>query len=111
MSLNRNLMPEIKKIDAQASFEGGVTVLVTGNMISQDGTINKNFTQSFFLAPQDNGYFVLNDMFRYVGDSNVQCETNGILHQTETHLVQENGIYPIQNYCFMILLSSLWVLV
>ena len=26
------------------------------------------FTQSFFLAPQDKGYFVLNDVFRYVDD-------------------------------------------
>lgn len=92
ISLNCNLMPEINKIDAQASFGGGVTVLVTGNMTSQDGTIKKFFTQSFFLAPQDNGYFVLNDMFRYVDDFTVQCGTNGFLHQTETHLMQEKGI-------------------
>lgn len=100
-------MPEINKIDAQASFGGGVTVLVTGNMTSHDGTIKKFFTQSFFLAPQDNGYFVLNDMFRYVDDFTVQCGTNGFLHQTETHLMQEKGMYDIaENYGFMILLRS-----
>ncbi|KAG8371720.1 hypothetical protein BUALT_Bualt13G0117500 [Buddleja alternifolia] len=56
---------EIKSVDAQESFSGGVNVLVTGYLTGKDSTV-RNFTQSFFLAPQDRGYFVLNDMFRYV---------------------------------------------
>lgn len=41
-------------------------MLVTGYMTGKDN-IERNFTQSFFLAPQDRGgYFVLNDMFQYV---------------------------------------------
>ncbi|KAL0390260.1 UNVERIFIED_CONTAM: Nuclear transport factor 2 [Sesamum calycinum] len=56
---------EIKSVDAQESFNGGVHVLVTGYLAGKDNTV-RNFAQAFFLAPQDRGYFVLNDMFRYV---------------------------------------------
>ncbi|VFQ86315.1 unnamed protein product [Cuscuta campestris] len=61
-----DLRAEIKSIDAQESFNGGVSLLVTGYLTDKDNEI-RNFAQSFFLAPQDqNGFFVLNDMFRYV---------------------------------------------
>ncbi|OWM75888.1 nuclear transport factor 2-like [Punica granatum] len=56
---------EIATADAQASFEGGVSVLVTGILTGEDA-VRRMFTQFFFLAPQDTGYYVLNDMFRYV---------------------------------------------
>ncbi|KAL3615950.1 hypothetical protein CASFOL_040244 [Castilleja foliolosa] len=56
---------EIKSVDAQDSFNGGVDVLVTGYLTGKDNTV-RTFAQSFFLAPQDKGYFVLNDIFRYV---------------------------------------------
>lgn len=61
-----DLRAEIKSIDSQESFNGGVFVLVTGYLMGKDSEIRK-FTQSFFLAPQDQGgFFVLNDMFRYM---------------------------------------------
>ncbi|XP_031374268.1 nuclear transport factor 2-like isoform X2 [Punica granatum] len=56
---------EISTVDAQDSYNGGVLVLVTGYLTGKDN-VRRKFTQSFFLAPQDKGYFVLNDMFRYV---------------------------------------------
>ena len=28
--------------------------------------MRRKFTQTFFLAPQEKGYFVLNDVFRYI---------------------------------------------
>lgn len=58
---------EIKTADAQKSYKDGVTVLVTGCLTGKDN-LRRKFAQSFFLAPQDNGYFVLNDVFRYVED-------------------------------------------
>ncbi|XP_075519622.1 nuclear transport factor 2-like [Primulina tabacum] len=61
---------EIKSVDAQESFGGGFQVLVTGYMIGKDNTV-RNFAQTFFLAPQERGYFVLNDMFRFVDNANV----------------------------------------
>lgn len=61
---------EIKSVDAQESFSGGVHVLVTGYMTGLQNSV-RNFAQSFFLAPQDKGYFVLNDMFRYLDNASV----------------------------------------
>lgn len=58
---------EIKSVDAQESYNGGVHVLVTGYLSGKDNMV-QNFTQTFFLAPQEKGYFVLNDIFRYVED-------------------------------------------
>ena len=40
---------------------------MTGYLTGKD-SLRRKFTQSFFLAPQDKGYFVLNDAFRYVDD-------------------------------------------
>lgn len=57
---------ELKTVDSQESYDGGVHVLVTGCLEGKDNMI-QNFTQTFFLAPQEKGYFVLNDMFQYVG--------------------------------------------
>lgn len=68
LSLNfKEYKAEIKTADSQKSFMEGVTVLVTGCLTGKDN-LRRNFAQSFFLAPQDNGYFVLNDVFRYVED-------------------------------------------
>ncbi|KAH9298846.1 hypothetical protein KI387_030528, partial [Taxus chinensis] len=55
---------EIKTVDSQESFNHGVLVLVTGALLGK--TVRRNFTQSFFLAPQEKGFFVLNDVFRYL---------------------------------------------
>ncbi|XP_027352618.1 ras GTPase-activating protein-binding protein 1-like [Abrus precatorius] len=68
LSLNfKEFKAEIKTADAQKSHKEGVTVLVTGCLTGKDN-MRRKFAQSFFLAPQDNGYFVLNDVFRYVED-------------------------------------------
>ncbi|GAA0169662.1 RNA metabolism protein [Lithospermum erythrorhizon] len=56
---------EISSVDAQDSYEGGVHVLVTGYLTRKDGTL-QNFAQTFFLAPQEVGFFVLNDILRYL---------------------------------------------
>ncbi|KAI4346679.1 hypothetical protein L6164_007552 [Bauhinia variegata] len=70
---------EIKTADAQKSYEEGVTVLVTGCLTGKDN-LRRKFAQSFFLAPQDSGYFVLNDVFRYVEDTEPleQYPVNGV---------------------------------
>lgn len=61
---------EIKTADAQESYEKGVIVLVTGCLTGKD-KIRKKFTQAFFLAPQDKGYYVLNDVFRFMEENEV----------------------------------------
>ncbi|KAL2486163.1 Nuclear transport factor 2 (NTF2) family protein with RNA binding (RRM-RBD-RNP motif) domain [Abeliophyllum distichum] len=70
LSLNYgDLRAEIKSVDAQESFNRGVHVLVTGYLTGKNNAV-RNFSQTFFLAPQDNGYFVLNDIFRYMENVN-----------------------------------------
>ncbi|GAB4840461.1 hypothetical protein Ancab_021230 [Ancistrocladus abbreviatus] len=64
----KNFKAEIKTADAQESYKDGVIVLVTGCLTGKD-SLRKKFAQSFFLAPQVKGYFVLNDVFRYVDDT------------------------------------------
>ncbi|KAL6973483.1 hypothetical protein U1Q18_027670 [Sarracenia purpurea var. burkii] len=71
-----NYKAEIKTADAQESYKEGVIVLVTGCLTGND-SVRKKFTQTFFLAPQENGYFVLNDVFRYVDESE-SLEVNSI---------------------------------
>lgn len=71
------LSAEIISVDAQESYGGGVLVLVTGFMIGKDA-IKKKFTQCFFLAPQEKGYFVLNDVFRYVDANGIEGSAHDI---------------------------------
>ncbi|KAL6851411.1 hypothetical protein ACP4OV_020344 [Aristida adscensionis] len=70
-AINRKIMSmditraEIRAVDAQESLCGGVTVLVMGHL-TEGAAASREFVQSFFLAPQEKGYFVLNDILRYV---------------------------------------------
>ncbi|KAK6921007.1 Nuclear transport factor 2 domain [Dillenia turbinata] len=59
---------EIKTADAQDSYNDGVIVVVTGCLTGKD-SVRRKFTQTFFLAPQEKGYYVLNDIFRYVEET------------------------------------------
>ncbi|XP_058193080.1 nuclear transport factor 2 [Rhododendron vialii] len=78
----RNYKAEIKTADAQDSYKEGVIVLVTGCLTGKEDSVRKKFTQTFFLAPQENGYYVLNDVFRYVDES----------QSLDFNSVSENGI-------------------
>lgn len=55
----------IHSVDAQSSAAGGIIIQVIGEM-SNAGEAWRKFAQTFFLAEQPNGYFVLNDIFRYL---------------------------------------------
>ncbi|GAA5904386.1 uncharacterized protein JCM6883_006472 [Sporobolomyces salmoneus] len=55
----------ISNVDSQSSAEGGIIVQVIGEMSNSNGPWRK-FAQTFFLAEQPNGYFVLNDICRYI---------------------------------------------
>uniref|UniRef100_A0A0C9RMC7 TSA: Wollemia nobilis Ref_Wollemi_Transcript_11109_2259 transcribed RNA sequence n=1 Tax=Wollemia nobilis TaxID=56998 RepID=A0A0C9RMC7_9CONI len=80
---------EIKTVDSQESYNQGVTVLVTGALLGRDD-VKRNFTQSFFLAPQDKGYFVLNDVFRFLDEP----------QQEETRTILVNGVAdPVSQDC------------
>lgn len=86
---------EIKTVDSQDSHEGGVIVMVTGSLSSKTSG-KRNFVQTFFLAPQEKGYFVLNDVFRYLDElpqlavSNLPL-SNGIPEPPQIHIPHEAG--------------------
>ncbi|KAI7748249.1 hypothetical protein M8C21_000363 [Ambrosia artemisiifolia] len=85
LSLNYgDFKAEIKSVDAQESLNNGVSVLVTGYMTGTDN-VQQQFTQSFFLAPQEKGYYVLNDIFRYI---------NSVNHHEEDNISTEDVVAP-----------------
>lgn len=55
----------VSNVDSQASAAGGIIIQVLGEMSNAGGNWRK-FVQTFFLGEQPNGYFVLNDIFRYL---------------------------------------------
>lgn len=65
----------VSNVDSQSSADGGIIVQVLGEMSNEAGPWRK-FAQTFFLAEQPNGFFVLNDIFRYMkeDDEDVQDE-------------------------------------
>ncbi|KAI5122099.1 hypothetical protein M0805_002221 [Coniferiporia weirii] len=63
----------IHSVDAHASADNGIIVQVIGEM-SNRGEAWRKFVQTFFLAEQPGGYFVLNDIFRYLKEESVEDE-------------------------------------
>ncbi|PJF16706.1 hypothetical protein PSACC_03489 [Paramicrosporidium saccamoebae] len=60
----------IGNIDCQPSMNGGILIFVLGTMHWPTGVVRK-FTQTFLLAEQPNGYFVLNDIMRILSEAAV----------------------------------------
>ena len=62
---------EVATVDSSHSIGGSVVVMVTGAIVGggQGGhgdSERRAFTQTFVLAPQEGGYYVLNDIVRFV---------------------------------------------
>jgi hypothetical protein len=66
-------------VDCQASQSGGIIVVVVG-YLSNNGENPRKFVQTFFLAEQSKGYFVLNDIFRYIEEHKSQEGQGRILN-------------------------------
>lgn len=64
MSLNFTGI-EIDTLNSLESWAGGFLVAVSGSVESRDFSGSRKFVQTFFLAPQKAGYFVLNDVFHF----------------------------------------------
>jgi hypothetical protein len=63
----------IHSVDAQSSANGGIIIQVIGEMSNRSEPWRK-FVQTFFLAEQPNGYFVLNDIFRFLKDEPTESD-------------------------------------
>uniref|UniRef100_A0A453RSV4 NTF2 domain-containing protein n=1 Tax=Aegilops tauschii subsp. strangulata TaxID=200361 RepID=A0A453RSV4_AEGTS len=71
MSLNFTQI-EIKTANFANSWGDGVLVMVSGLVQTKEYSNQRKFIQMFFLAPQEKGYFVLNDYFHFVDQEQVQ---------------------------------------
>ncbi|XVE99036.1 hypothetical protein REPUB_Repub03eG0161900 [Reevesia pubescens] len=67
MSLNFTAI-EIKTINSLVSWNGGVLVMISGSVKIKDSNGRRKFVQTFLLAPEEKGYFVLNDIFQFIDD-------------------------------------------
>ncbi|XWS31367.1 hypothetical protein CRYUN_Cryun23aG0070200 [Craigia yunnanensis] len=80
---------EIKTINSLDSWNGGVLVMVSGSVKIKDFNGRRKFVRTFFLSPQEKGYFVLNDIFQFIDD--------GITYQHPASPIQENKFDAQQN--------------
>ena len=65
----------MSNVDAQESFKN-IVVQVIGEM-SNKAAAHRKFVQTFVLAEQPKGYYVLNDIFRYIVDDEEEEMENG----------------------------------
>ena len=75
-----NCKPVISSVDSQYTAGNGVLVQVTGTIATAAAPhVARPFVQSFVLAPQEKGYYVLNDIIRYTdgGPQNIQLSPHG----------------------------------
>ncbi|KAF9673613.1 hypothetical protein SADUNF_Sadunf10G0042300 [Salix dunnii] len=59
---------EIRTAHALESWNGGVLVMVSGYVQVKGFDNKRKFVETFFLAPQEKGYFVLNDVFHFTDE-------------------------------------------
>lgn len=71
----------VTNVDSQSSGQN-IVIQVIGEM-SNKTTPRTKFTQTFVLAEQTNGYFVLNDIFRYIVDDDDEPEAASTVPTTE----------------------------
>ncbi|KAF9947574.1 hypothetical protein BGZ72_010462 [Mortierella alpina] len=73
----------VQNIDSQTSLNGGIVIQVLGQM-SNRGGIAQQFVQTFFLAEQPKGYYVLNDIFRFLKDDTVEDYEQEVAEEINT---------------------------
>ncbi|KAL8262828.1 hypothetical protein R6Q59_024177 [Mikania micrantha] len=87
MSLNYTGI-EIKTVHALESWDRGVLVLVSGSVHVKEFSLKRNFVQTFFLAPQEKGYFVLNDIFHFIDDQPIHHH-HPVAYMTQNDLISK----------------------
>ncbi|XP_019432568.1 PREDICTED: putative G3BP-like protein isoform X2 [Lupinus angustifolius] len=93
---------EIKTAQSLESWSGGVLVMVSGSVQIKEYNRRRKFMQTFFLAPQEKGFFVLNDIFHFV-------EEDPVNHHQAVLLAQSN-VDPKMNAPSTINKPEIWVL-
>jgi hypothetical protein len=86
----------VTNVDSQGS-DANIVIQVIGE-ISNQGQPHRRFAQTFVLAEQTNGYFVLNDIFRYLAEEPEEDDqqesaapANGVTEPEPTTAVSEDA--------------------
>ncbi|KAL4801562.1 hypothetical protein BDV18DRAFT_148865 [Aspergillus unguis] len=77
-------------VDSQASFDN-ILISVIGE-ISNKQEPSRKFVQTFILAEQPNGYYVLNDVFRYLVDEEEEEEVAADAPAVSSDVAEEQGV-------------------
>jgi len=77
----------VSNVDSQISSGDGIIIQVLGEMSNKGGASHK-FAQTFFLAKQPNGYFVLNDIIRFLKED-IENEYEDFETPNETYATQD----------------------
>ncbi|XP_047311677.1 nuclear transport factor 2-like isoform X2 [Impatiens glandulifera] len=62
---------EITTLHSLESWNGSVMMMATGVVHTKVSNARRKFAQTFCLAPQEKGFFLLNDIFHYIEDDSV----------------------------------------
>ncbi|KAI4378581.1 hypothetical protein MLD38_016041 [Melastoma candidum] len=85
---------EVKTINSLKSWNGGIVVMVSGLVRTRDYVVRRKFVQTFFLAPQEKGFFVLNDIFQFFDEPSVPQHPGPIAPENKVE-AQLNASSPI----------------
>ncbi|RFU23799.1 hypothetical protein B7463_g12538, partial [Scytalidium lignicola] len=72
----------VSNVDSQASFDN-IVIQVIGETSNKSAELKK-FVQTFVLAQQPTGYFVLNDIFRYINEEGEEEPVEGEAAEEDT---------------------------
>ncbi|KAJ0967497.1 hypothetical protein J5N97_024414 [Dioscorea zingiberensis] len=92
---------EIKTAHSLDSWNGGVVVVVSGFVQTKNYSTRRKFMQTFSLAPQEKGYFILNDIFHFLEEEQMQHYASSLLAHSnfESKLSTPNPTpEPVANY-------------
>lgn len=96
---------EVTKLNCQDSWNGGILLIVSGVMRSASFSGKRKFSQAFFLAPQEKGYFVLNDILQFSDEVPVnqhpvpeipEITVDSEVHASSPHLEQPDSNYELE---------------
>ncbi|KAL6900624.1 hypothetical protein ACP4OV_005300 [Aristida adscensionis] len=97
MSLNFTQI-EIKTANFVNSWGDGVLVMVSGLVQTKEYSHQRKFIQMFFLAPQEKGYFVLNDYFHFVDQEHMQSAPVIAQENFESNLASNTVVETVPDY-------------
>lgn len=63
----KDCLIEVEDIHSQDSLQGSILVVVTGCATGED-KLKRKFNQTFLLVKHKTGFFVMNDILRFVDD-------------------------------------------